>query len=691
MTGPEPYRGPDTFELRHRDLFFGRSAEGRVVASMIASEPLSILTGASGTGKSSLLKAQILPTLIERGWCAIYAHPQGAPLEALREELLAQAIPDPMLEVEAIEALLRASQGELEAEDPLSAFERWFHDLSVVDPRRHELLEIGGGPKISRYPLIVRLLAGLRSAPHIIEQVATLAAYDGACDLDETSSLAAVRGYLEQAARGREKLLRLLTAGSQSLGELAERIWLGWAQPLGLLGLVFVLDQAEELYTSFGVTQMEGAMALHDWRLREALFEQVRGLTAVTGQRPLRFCFSLRPEWYAFLRISLGQAAPDESKGAYFLARLGRESAREAIEEPARVCGGGVDEEAIRYVLEKLSEETDRHEVDPFLLAITMHIAWQSAGEETPPSRRIQESHVRSITGDEAGEGSLANGAMHRLLNRAFTGLNRGQIYDVIGILSSLFNEDRTRRIVPQNELVDRPLRDRARLLELLDRLQAEGLVRRFNRGELTLVEVRHERLSQPVFEELSAQQGAEDAGGGEVAPGRFRSFLNRALTLLTTFEGARLEAYVSAGLEDDLLPAWANQSLRSNYEDVAWDPAAARVLLTSLLQTGPWSKGKRLDGQSSDDNLDWPRWRAMVGDLMAISSRRIDVPAEDFRDCDDLRRGVEDALLRGARLTPDSARACLDLRLAELATETRVALLRSLMSSPATYRNTNP
>ncbi|MCB9760603.1 MAG: CHAT domain-containing protein [Alphaproteobacteria bacterium] len=67
-----PYRGLEAFGPEHRDLFFGRDAEAdEVVSDLVAligqGRPrLMVVCGASGTGKSSVVMAGVLPRLLER-------------------------------------------------------------------------------------------------------------------------------------------------------------------------------------------------------------------------------------------------------------------------------------------------------------------------------------------------------------------------------------------------------------------------------------------------------------------------------------------------------------------------------------------------------------------------------------------------------------------------------------------------
>lgn len=61
-----PFVGPTPFEPSQRNLFFGREEEMRSITSAIISRRLLLLYSPSGTGKSSLLQAGVVPLLEDR-------------------------------------------------------------------------------------------------------------------------------------------------------------------------------------------------------------------------------------------------------------------------------------------------------------------------------------------------------------------------------------------------------------------------------------------------------------------------------------------------------------------------------------------------------------------------------------------------------------------------------------------------
>ena len=63
-----PYVGPRSFSREDADRFFGREVEGRDLVKLAVIEQVTILYGASGTGKSSLVNARLIPGLQQEGF-----------------------------------------------------------------------------------------------------------------------------------------------------------------------------------------------------------------------------------------------------------------------------------------------------------------------------------------------------------------------------------------------------------------------------------------------------------------------------------------------------------------------------------------------------------------------------------------------------------------------------------------------
>ena len=87
VVGKLPYKALDFFEPADQDIFCGREVEAPVVYRMILSYPLLTLFGQSGVGKTSLLKAGVLPRLAVEGYAAAYVRVLGDPLRAVRQDV----------------------------------------------------------------------------------------------------------------------------------------------------------------------------------------------------------------------------------------------------------------------------------------------------------------------------------------------------------------------------------------------------------------------------------------------------------------------------------------------------------------------------------------------------------------------------------------------------------------------------
>src|SRR5215472_12023438 len=82
---PEPYPGLRPFDPDEHRIFFGREEMIEKVIDGLATKNLVVVHGASGSGKSSLVRAGVLPwlTIQQRGrrdWLTGICRPAGGPL-----------------------------------------------------------------------------------------------------------------------------------------------------------------------------------------------------------------------------------------------------------------------------------------------------------------------------------------------------------------------------------------------------------------------------------------------------------------------------------------------------------------------------------------------------------------------------------------------------------------------------------
>ena len=65
---PSPYPGPRPFTAAERDRFFGRAREVQDLAALVIAQPVCVLHGPSGAGKTSLICAGVIPELERAGF-----------------------------------------------------------------------------------------------------------------------------------------------------------------------------------------------------------------------------------------------------------------------------------------------------------------------------------------------------------------------------------------------------------------------------------------------------------------------------------------------------------------------------------------------------------------------------------------------------------------------------------------------
>src|SRR5512136_1276127 len=63
-----PYIGPRPFQRGERSNFYGRTREARDLLALIQAERVVLFYAQSGAGKTSLLNAQVIPALEDKGF-----------------------------------------------------------------------------------------------------------------------------------------------------------------------------------------------------------------------------------------------------------------------------------------------------------------------------------------------------------------------------------------------------------------------------------------------------------------------------------------------------------------------------------------------------------------------------------------------------------------------------------------------
>jgi serine/threonine protein kinase len=89
-----PFRGLEAFDARHRDVYFGRATDVASALELLRARGLLALVGASGSGKSSLARAGVLPAVVDGSlgvwpprWTTVMLSPDAYPRAALQHAL----------------------------------------------------------------------------------------------------------------------------------------------------------------------------------------------------------------------------------------------------------------------------------------------------------------------------------------------------------------------------------------------------------------------------------------------------------------------------------------------------------------------------------------------------------------------------------------------------------------------------
>ncbi|MCB8978490.1 MAG: WD40 repeat domain-containing protein [Ardenticatenaceae bacterium] len=120
---PCPYRGLFAFQEEDEALFFGREAFTQMLTQFVLARPLTAVIGPSGSGKSSVVFAGLVPALRQQGeWLVLKFRPGERPFHALASVLLPHLDPtlsvvDQLAETKKLASRLQA--GELTLADIL--------------------------------------------------------------------------------------------------------------------------------------------------------------------------------------------------------------------------------------------------------------------------------------------------------------------------------------------------------------------------------------------------------------------------------------------------------------------------------------------------------------------------------------------------------------------------------------------
>ena len=597
MSETNPFLAARPYGPADTGRFFGREAATIHLTERIDLNRLVILLAPSGIGKTSLLRASVMPRLEKFGLSPVYLRPDPGPdhdgAGALLDGRLAAAIctallPSAPREAETLRLL--AERGAPDA--PLAEVKAWFQELGPAHEVRREVLTPRPAP-IEWTPQFGRYLAGSLAAGALAESWRRVDPELGKA-LDEGATLEALARLFgsKRAAAACEQAFERVAAGASDDGPEGagdslipvvraltgrERDDVPLARPDGDLDLtpriVVIIDQFEQVFT------------LSSAETRERAFAMIA--QAAAADIPLHLVLSLRKEWYADL---VRQLSPDAGrsrlldKATYHLEAMTRAEAEEVMEKAPRSLG-----------LEPMpadQRETlwNALEVDGMIDAVVLSIACHELYATASTRRAAAEIDVDRLLGTY----------LERALSSFTDAEDREEALDVLG---EIVGTGTTRGFTTQTQLLTAPLRDPARRRRVLEELQKRFLIKGDNprRGADKVYDVMHERLLEPM---RTLVEERPDLGA-----------LRQAAVRATEDDAAR----AGLNLRDCALLLAARARL-------ALDGRVAGILLKSLareidrIDDSSAIRLRELSGlDESEQALDW--WRGILAELSATAA----------------------------------------------------------------------
>ena len=228
--GRSPFRGLQVFETEDAWLFFGRETETDELLAHLRRSPVLSVVGNSGSGKSSLIRAGLIPALEQGRFCptgspnqqwriAVF-RPSVAPLDYLAEVLPGQLIPELSLQERA--DFIRDCRAKL------SAYVNGLRD--VIAALAGTILEQAGPTRIllvaDQFEEIFTLTNKRVERDRYIDALLTASRTDGPCPVHLVFALRAdfYADCLEHAELGRAMAANQYNVGRMSHEQLRESI-----------------------------------------------------------------------------------------------------------------------------------------------------------------------------------------------------------------------------------------------------------------------------------------------------------------------------------------------------------------------------------------------------------------------------------------------------------------------------------
>ena len=546
LAANSPYKGPAYFTVQDRRFFFGRQSDTRRIADTVQTKTLSMVHARSGAGKTSLLRAGVIPALDGMGFEACYCRPGPYPARAVRCAAVLRGVSPPAREAAALDAAIAAfhlyQQDQAPNADPdvlletikdmhLHAFCAAYRDISVEHPAHRDMivdavdlvpesLEVPQTHSLAGLSMAGRLLVSLQGSEiyrHYLVRLCRL--FDlpifGLEDVQglESMTIGQIKEFLQVLAQDHdyEAAIAPLLDDEDTLAsfflKLSDRVDRdGDVLPLRY---VVIIDQFEEFFTRFGDGHNFGGADLvehkseYDYRVRDKFFEEIAELMGDefrTGRDDVRFVISLRDDYVARLgrfELLCGEFASSQRNALPLLSPLDIE---DVVRGPAQSFGVQFDDDVLVNLVDALT--TEGREILPIKVQIVCSRLWSDHASD-PDCHVIGMRAFDRYGGAETTRKDAVRLIIENYVAETLDALDLPEKMDAFRVLASMMTVDGTREVVPYDRLTENSFVNRDMRRRILKRLSDDSIITLESHRGGRSVEIKHEFLLGSIHRNL--------------------------------------------------------------------------------------------------------------------------------------------------------------------------------------------
>ena len=541
-----PYRGPAYFTVQDRKFFFGRENDTRRVTDTVQTARLSMVHAPSGAGKTSVLRASVIPTLDGLGRDACYLRPGPDPARTVRCAVLLRCVSPPAREAAALSQAVAAflayrhdTESGGDTETTLDAIHdmplQEFCDAYAAIPPDHpahrdmivgakemlpEILENPQTHSVAGLSMAGRLLIALRGVEiyrHYLVRLCRLFGLEiyGLDDLGELQAMSVgqIIGFLSDMAEREDyvaAITPLLNAG-ETLADFFNALSDKLDAPGSTLPMrhVVIIDQFEEFFTRFG----DGADASagsgkvtdrdFDYHVRDDFFTQIAALLKPefwADRDEVRIVISLRDDYVARLggfELACGEIGLAQRNAIPMLSPLDIE---DVVRGPARIFGVTYDDDVLDKMIVAL--RTEGRYILPIKVQIVCERLWRDHLANGTADRITRRAFDRYGGADGDTEAAIRR-IIENYVGETLDALPLIERMDAIRVLASMMTLEGTREVVPYERLTEKTFVNRDLRRKILKKLSDDSIITlEAHRGGRS-VEIKHEFLLSSIHRNL--------------------------------------------------------------------------------------------------------------------------------------------------------------------------------------------